>query len=277
MSAPMELLFEDGHLRLRVCRDGRFLYNVHDAYVGRSLDLYGEFSDAEAVIFRNFLGPGMVAVDIGANIGCHTVLMSRLVTETGSVLAVEPQRQVFQMLAANVSLNGRPNVHLMFSAAGAAPGMAKAPPVNYRTDGNFGGVSMERMESGAPGEPVPVITLDGLNLPGCHFIKIDVEGAEADVLDGAENTIRTFEPLIYAENDRPDKSARLLAKLLDSGHRVYWHTPALYNPNNFAGNAENVFGRAVSLNVLAIPKSRPINVEGLREVTRADDWPWSLE
>src|SRR5262249_4932914 len=50
------------------------------------------------------------------------------------------------------------------------------------------------------------VTIDSLALPSCHLIKVDVEGMELDVLEGASSTLRQFRPLLYVENDQPEKS-----------------------------------------------------------------------
>ena len=57
---------------------------------------------------------------------------------------------------------------------------------------------------------MPLLTLDSLDLPACHFLKVDVEGMEADVVRGARNTIDTYRPLMYLENDRDERSQELL-------------------------------------------------------------------
>ena len=82
------------------------LYNPRDMYIGRSLDLYGEFSEGEVEVFAQILREGDLALDLGANIGCHTVFMAKKVGDKGVVIAVEPQRLIFQLLSANVALNG---------------------------------------------------------------------------------------------------------------------------------------------------------------------------
>ena len=56
------------------------------------------------------------------------------------------------------------------------------------------------------GEPVVMVTLDAFDLPACHFLKVDVEGMEVEVLRGAQNTIATYRPLMYVENDREQRS-----------------------------------------------------------------------
>src|SRR5260370_1945855 len=61
---------------LKACRYGHMLYNIHDVYVGRSLDLYGEFSEGEVGLFRRLVKPGDLVLDVGANIGPHTLFFS---------------------------------------------------------------------------------------------------------------------------------------------------------------------------------------------------------
>ncbi len=73
MANEKDTLINQRHMRMKQCRHGVMLYNINDMYVGRSLDLYGEFSEGEAAMLGQILRPGMVVCDIGANIGCHTV------------------------------------------------------------------------------------------------------------------------------------------------------------------------------------------------------------
>src|SRR5262249_49184020 len=96
MQQPKLLAGDFNHLRK--CRHGYVLYNINDMYVGRSFDLYGEFSEEEALLFEQVSRPGDVVMDIGANIGAHTLVMAKRVGPTGKVLAFEPQRVVFQTL-----------------------------------------------------------------------------------------------------------------------------------------------------------------------------------
>ena len=88
------------------CRHGRFTYLLNDAYIGRSLDVYGEYSEGEIDLFRQLLRPGDVAIDVGANIGALTVAMARLVQPGGAIVAFEPQRAIYDILCNNLRLNG---------------------------------------------------------------------------------------------------------------------------------------------------------------------------
>jgi FkbM family methyltransferase len=249
--------------RWKPCRYGTMMYNIHDAYIGRSLDLYGEFSEGEADLFRRIVRPGMVVVEVGANIGAHTVLLAQLVGPSGRVWAFEPQRIVFQTLCANVALNSLTNVDCRHAAVGEEPGEIVVPLIDYRRDNNFGGLSLGDYREG---ERVPVVTLDRFDLRQCHLLKIDVEGMEQDVLAGARATIARCRPLLYVENDRLDKSSALIRMIDALGYDLYWHEPPYFNPGNFAGNRENVFGGLISTNMLCCPREGGFQPEGLRRV-----------
>lgn len=194
--------------------------------------------------------------------------LAKLVGENGGVVAFEAQRVIFQMLCANLALNGIENTDAQCLAVGAAPGEIMVPRINYRRDGNFGGISL-----GADnGDMVEMIALDNLMLPACHMIKIDVEGMEKTVLDGARETISRFRPYLYVEDDRQDRHAELIATLLDLEYRIWWHLPWLYNPANLAGDSENLFPGIASFNLICLPReTAPDEIEGGVEVKSATD------
>jgi hypothetical protein len=167
-----------------------------------------------------------------------------------------------------MALNGRKNVHCRCEALGDAAGEIFVPPLNYDTEANFGGLGLGGYPSG---ERVPVVTIDGLNLPRCNLLKVDVEGMELSVLRGASQTIEKFRPILYVENDRIESSPALIEYLLLLGYKLYWHLPPLYHPANFFGNAVNVFGNAVSSNMLCIHASAKSSITGLTPIERPED------
>jgi len=254
-------IFSAGHLRMRRCRHGVMLYSVNDIFLGRMLDLYGELSEGEVALFAQILAPGAVALDIGAHVGAHTLAMSRLVGSAGRVIAFEPQRAIFQMLAANLALNAIRNVDARHAACGAAPGTIAVPRTDIGAEGNFGGVSM-----GGGEDRVPLATIDGLDLPRCDLIKIDVEGMEAQVLAGGRATIARLQPVLYLENDREDKSSALLRLLSELGYRCFAHTPPYVGPGNFRGRPVDMFANLVSMNLLCVPAARASQVVGMTPV-----------
>jgi FkbM family methyltransferase len=184
------------------------------------------------------------------------------------VHAFEPQRLVFQALCGNLALNSCTNVFAHQAALGEAFGEILVPAILPQQPNNFGGISLVTASSG---EPVIVRTVDGLGLVTCHLLKVDVEGMEIEVLRGAAATVRAHRPTLYLENDRSERSAALIGLLLSWNYRVYWHLPPLYQPDNFAGDAEDIFPGIVSINVLGLPAERGIAVQGGAEVTGPDD------
>jgi FkbM family methyltransferase len=261
------ILAGERHMRVKRCRHGLMLYNSSDIYIGRSLDLYGEYSYGEADVFARLLRPDMVALDVGANIGCHTLVMARLVGPQGADIAFEPQRIVYQNLCANIALNALTNVHAVNAAVGSAAGTAAIAEIDYAARGNFGGVALG---GAADGERVQISTIDSLPMENCHLIKIDVEGMELDVLLGAAETLAKHRPALYIENDRQDKSAPLIAHLLAADYRLFWHRPPLFNPDNFFANSDNAFAELISQNMFCMPSERNFEVAGLVEITSPD-------
>jgi FkbM family methyltransferase len=269
------LVHEAGAVRVRRCRYGLMAYIMHDAYIGRSFDLYGEFSAGEANVFSQLIRTGMTALDVGANIGAHTVLMARLVGPQGRVIAYEPQRVINQLLCANIAMNGFFNVQARLAAAGRTPGKLLVPLLNYNVGGNYGGLSLGSHDNG---EEAPVETIDMLNLPACHFVKIDVEGMEEEAIAGAEHTIRRHRPLMYMENDRAEKSRPLIEAMFALDYRLFWHLTPYYSPSNWFKNPDNVFKGTLSVNMLAVPRERGLTINGMPEVTdSSQSWKEALE
>ncbi|HXG11260.1 MAG TPA: FkbM family methyltransferase [Gemmataceae bacterium] len=235
--------------KLKKCRHGEMLYQTTDLYVGKSFDLYGEFSEGEVALFEKIVAPGHVVLDVGANIGAHTIPLAQLTGPRGGVLAFEPQRIPYYTLCANVVLNNLHHVICYQAALGDKAGRIVVPDLDYSVEQNFGGLGLANLPPDCRGHIVPLLRIDDLKLPRCNFIKIDVEGMERSVLSGAVETIRRFKPILYVEDDRKEKSAELRAFLESLGYFMFLHRPPLYNPDNFAHNPQNVFNNIVSLNL----------------------------
>jgi FkbM family methyltransferase len=244
-------------------RFGPMIVNRYDSYIGKSLVHYGEFSYGEIEILSQLLKPGRFVVEAGANIGAHTLPIARQVGIKGRVIALEPQRCVFQTLCGNMALNSITNVDCLWAAAGSQLGTIQVPEFPINQPNNFGGVSLN---TAVPGYRVSLLTIDSLNLPKCHLIKADVEGMELAVLKGAEETIKRCRPVLYVESDREDKRAELFQWIDSKGYAMYWHTPMLFNPLNHRKVAENIFANLASLNVLCVPAEYPQQIEGLTKI-----------
>lgn len=243
---------------------GPMLINDLDQYLGKSLEAYGEFSRGEVSFFESVIKPGMIVCDVGANIGAHTIHFGRLVGPTGRVAAFEPQRLLFQMLCANVALHNLNNVFCYQLAVGRELRDVKVIEADPDTAMNFGGIALSvLMSTDADAEPLQIVPLQ---FP-CHFMKVDVEGMEAEVLEGAADMIRTYQPLLYVENDRLDRSEDLIKLVRRLGYTPRWHCPPLFYEDNWKGNRENVWGRqALSANMVCCPD--PDMFLNLDEVTQ---------
>jgi FkbM family methyltransferase len=256
-------LLENGPVRLKQCRYGPTLYLSTDHYVGRSLDRYGEFSEGEMEVLFQLIRPGAVVLEVGANMGSHTIGLARAAGPTGMLLAFEPQRILFQILCANVALNALTNVHTHHAAVGRETGTIHVPILDPTANQNFGSLSLEgRLE----GDPVALITIDSLKLPACNLIKIDVEGMESEVLAGAVQTIRRFRPVVYLENDKEGKTQALIQQLFALGYRLYWHRPPMFNPGNYFEATENIFGNVISINMLCLDATFEHKLTGFQEI-----------
>ena len=257
---PAELAF--GELKLKHCRHGWML--VTGPYVGKCLELYGEYAESEVEVFRRFTRLGDTAVDVGANIGSLTLPLAGLVGPQGRVFAFESHPEVFNVLCANLALNRITNVMPVNAFVANGPEAETGSRVwgKYAFIGKVWAPRFER--------------LDALALPACSLIKIDVDGGELEVLRSAAQTIARCRPVLYFENDVAEKSAPLLQHVLDLDYRVYRHLAPIFRPDNFLGNPVNAWAprNMISKMMLAIPREREQHVAGLPEVRAADEgWP----
>jgi len=152
-------------------------------------------------LFRN-LRKDLVIVDAGANIG-YLTLQFAIRGRARWVHAFEPDSETFHKLARNVALNRPCPVSLHRVALGSREGEAELYRL-YRHNPGTNRILTRKPESSLSSETVPVITLDsldekGLFEEGIDLIKIDVEGFERFVLEGAEQVIRKYRPVLFVE------------------------------------------------------------------------------
>ncbi|HEX3367161.1 FkbM family methyltransferase [Phenylobacterium sp.] len=251
-------------------RHGPMIGLATDRYITRSLEVYGEYCPEEWRLLAQVVKPGMAVVEVGANIGTHSVPLARACAP-GPLYLFEPQQRVFQILCANLALNGVENAIAYPEACTDTEGYLIVPTIDYARAGNFGGVAMQAEGAGVAGLRTRAVALDSLELAACHVIKIDVEGFEAQVLRGAARTIARCRPILYVENDRLDRQEALARQVAEMGYRLYWHLPRLFDPGNFNGHPEDVFGNVRSLNMFCIPVERKITVVDMRPID-LDNW-----
>jgi FkbM family methyltransferase len=246
------------------------LYNINDAYIGDSFEHYGEFSERETEVFSKAVQAGDIVLDVGANVGAHTLFFAKAVGREGKVYAFEPQRITFQVLCANMALNDITNAYCFQKAVGEHPGSIVVPILNPELRQNFGGLELGEHTQG---EVVEMTTIDSLTLPHCRLIKVDVEGMELSVLKGARRIIEQYHPFLYLENDRVEKSQALMQYVHQLGYHMYWDLPPYYNANNYYQNPNNIFGNTLSFNLLCIHPSQKVVIQGSTQAFPGDRHP----
>jgi FkbM family methyltransferase len=127
----------------------------------------------------------------------------------GRVLAFEAQEYVFYALAGNLALNNCWNASARWMALGESVGHIDIPEPDYLSPGSFGSLELRQGRNEFIGQPVsyapedcvrtPMTSIDALELPRLDFLKLDVEGMEADVLRGARATLARCQPIVMAE------------------------------------------------------------------------------
>lgn len=147
--------------------------------------------------------PGSIVVDAGAHIGTHTIGFSHRVEPNGLVHAFEPQVKIFAELVVNMSLNDRNNIVFHRTALGNANGFIE---MNPSCPSNEGGIGV-----GRGGDRAPLHRLDDFHLENVSVIKIDVEGMEMEVLEGALDTIQRNRPVMAIEimNDVQERISQI--------------------------------------------------------------------
>jgi len=161
------------------------------------------FENAEHHFVEGFLRPGMTVLDVGANQGYYTLLASRKVGAQGKVFAFEPSPREVRRLKLHLWLNHCKNVELSTSALGAVTGTGKLHVV-LRTESGCNSLRPPDVSQPIGVLAVPVERLnDVLKARGVtqvDFIKLDVEGGELSVLQGAQRLLESApRPVILAE------------------------------------------------------------------------------
>ena len=257
----------NGAINIGKTEFGLIAYHTGDIVIGRAINLYGEWAAGEIRFLRQFIQPGDCIVDVGANIGTHTIPFSRFVGPAGVVIAFEPQRIPYQLLCANAVLNNLYNIHTLHIAVGSKPGAARIPVF---LGGNIGNVGHKQW---GQGELTSITPLDAFNFSAVTLIKIDVEGMENEVLDGAVRTINKFKPVIFVENNTEQNSANLIQKLFNLGYRCWWFFEPYYNPENLYKNRENIFADIdrPEINMICTHRDTNTPVNGCVEVLHTHD------
>lgn len=226
------LLYEDARGLRYILRPGE--------NAGVYLAHQGNYEVAETRFCERFLQRGEVAFDVGANIGLYTLLFSLLVGPEGEVHAFEPEPDNFARLRLHLRLNGAANVHATRAAVFSDVGPVA---LNVFTTGLNAWHSLGRprlpdpFRRGAIAEPAGAIDVEATSLDSycsehginrIDFLKIDVEGAELDVLRGGRGLLADgrvglilFEVSLPQVEGMGHEPGEIFAELAALGYRSY--------------------------------------------------------
>ena len=198
-----------------------------------SIWLLGAFERRTVAAYSRIVKPGMTVLDIGANIGAHTLFLARLVAASGRVIAVEPTAWAVGRLHANLRLN--PELEKMVQVKQAMlVGSADEPLpetiyASWPLDGRDVHPKLRAQAKTTFG--AEATTLDQLiqneAIERVDFIKLDVDGHEGTVLRGGRGVLRRDRPAIifelspYILAEAGDSATELLKLLHDLGYRFY--------------------------------------------------------
>lgn len=158
--------------------------------------LLGRYERPKMDFLRRHLVEGAAFVDVGASLGDYSLVASRLVGPRGKVIAFEPDPVNCRWLRKSIERNGLTNVELYQEALSDVEGEA-----SFFLSGVSGWHTLKKGQLAAEKGEIKVRTrpLDDVDLPRLDVMKIDVEGAELEVLEGARRHLRRFRPLLFVD------------------------------------------------------------------------------
>ena len=179
--------------------------------------IFGRWEPALQRWFVRLVRPGMVVYDVGANYGMHSILLSRLVGAKGRVFAFEPDPDVVRALRDAIALNGQQNVQLVERALGDSTGRA------HFARGENAAIGALQPQASA-GFEVSVVRLDDFVFAeqnaAPQLLKLDVEGAEASVLEHGRRVLLETRPILLIELHTPEQDVRVGRALQQANYRA---------------------------------------------------------
>lgn len=192
-------------------RDGSPIFVRLDDYTSRSIYYFGDHDPKITWVCKKLLRPGDTMLDIGANCGVITISSAKLVGQTGHVHAFEPQPNLAELIQRSAQLGGYSQVSVHNIALSSQDGV-----MNIQIPlGHSGAASLSRQPSVHRQTREIQIQLkrttdylSSLNLQSIRLIKLDVEGHEAEVLQGGLDFFRDCKPdaVVFESNEHKYES-----------------------------------------------------------------------
>jgi FkbM family methyltransferase len=191
MQAYLEMFPKEQYKVTRILGAGRLYLDDRKDAIKDILRKGAIWEENVVTLLRKYVKSDTTVIDAGAYIGTHTLFMSKYAGKRGRVYAFEPQRKAYRELVFNLKLNHIKNVVPLRFALGSGSEIIEMNPA---AQGNEGGTSI-----GQGGDKAELRTIDSFGFRNVSLIKIDVEGFEDYVIEGAKETIQRYRPILIVE------------------------------------------------------------------------------
>lgn len=242
------------------CRDDVIICTPADQNILTSYVLkeQGEWYEPELIFIRDFLKPGMQVVDVGASFGNYALPMAKQVSDEGAIYAFEPDDRSRELLKRGKQKNGFGQLKIFSRGLGSTIGtasftVAKTPELNHIDDEGK--------------EEIPITTMNAwwayAGKPEIDMIKVDVNGMETDVWEGAMDMLEATRPILcIATSESKSDLEVLYEKAQAINYSLFEYIPG---PGLLARHEPDAGLDSYLMNLIAVPAER---VDSLRE----SDW-----
>ena len=208
----------------------------HDTGISSELLIYGNHEPLTTEIILDELSEGMICIDIGSNIGYYALLESKKIGKNGNVLAIEPSPENFSTLVYNIKLQNDQNINAFNFAIGD-----KNDEIEFLIGkkSNWSKVKDENdiIESEDKIIKIPLKTLNSFvkdnQLEKIDLLRMDVEGYENNIIDGAIEVLTKFKPKIMVEIHKmimgKKKTREILEKLKKLNYENKFFIPRIFD------------------------------------------------
>ncbi|HET7541842.1 MAG TPA: FkbM family methyltransferase [Polyangiaceae bacterium] len=225
VNASMDPTWEKRPLIATIAPERLMLEVAPGDVIGKPIALFGVYEFAVSHLVRQYLAPGDVFVDVGANIGYYSVVAGAAVGPSGAVYAFEPSERIRARLERNVELNEMHQIHVRSEAVSCTSGVVRFVETQDVENDGLGYIQTSEQNVGVEVRSVSLDDVPEFSVRTPTLIKVDVEGGEPDVFRGARALLeRADAPSIIFESFHIVRDAAILR---DHGYQVL--QPALRN------------------------------------------------